>query len=197
MATTRTGLHVASTAIFLLVFVVDPAGCGPATDDFSFGETEMVASIQGTWRIDVAATDGGGPSSLTIEMRQAEGTGTAVDAPPVRHRPWLRSGGVRRAYACGSRTFVKSAGACTDSSSISVRATVRTGNDLLPTDTIFTGDYVVQGTKFGMGELRLSSHPVLSIFAVIEPTGNVPRTDVTVGENPGVRTSATMTRVAP
>ena len=107
------GRSVVRAGLFGLVLVANPAyvtACSADDDDpFTYGEAEMLGLLD-----QVNATESwtfeGYALSLDLEQRAGEATARS-------------EGFVRSAYACSSRTFVKSAAACIDSSSMPVEGT--------------------------------------------------------------------------
>ena len=94
----------------LAFFFLNPAvACGPAEPEFQYGAAEMRAAVEGDWSFTITP-DGGTATQVTLHVDQAA---TAADAGVARApgRSLLRA-----AYACGTRTLVKSAGACIDAS---------------------------------------------------------------------------------
>lgn len=117
--------RVATAAVFVLAFVVNPAlftGCHRGPD---FGEKEVVAIVHEaasahTYRF----TNDGADYELTIDLVQSVGSdklslGGAASASLVRS-----------AHACSDRTFMRSASACLDVTTVPLEGTVnlaRTG----------------------------------------------------------------------
>ncbi len=76
---------------------------GVTADVFQFEAPEVLAAVEGTWQLGIAASDG---SPRTIRFTLAQ------DRPVTP--PHAARGLVRSAAACGRRTLVKSASACID-----------------------------------------------------------------------------------
>jgi hypothetical protein len=78
---------------------------------------------------------------------------------------------LRAAHACGSRTLVKSAGACTDISSMPLAITFVSGDPSLMSAQL-SGTFMVPSTTFQSGMLELTLGPY-SISATVGPDGTV------------------------
>jgi hypothetical protein len=129
-------------ALALLTFFLNPGIACVSSDepDFKYGEAEMKAAVEGTWLLTLRGTDGT-VSETTLQIVQS-GTAQAMMSPSGSGSH--RTGVIRAAAACGSRTFVKSAGACMDMSD-------------MPLDVAFvSGDPRFQGAALS-GSLRISS----------------------------------------
>lgn len=85
-------------------------GCG-LQDEFDYGEREMRAEIEGTWK--ATGTFDGAPVALTLSLRQA----TAAE---VEQRPLISP-------YCESRSFVRPAGACSSRSEMPIVGMVLDG----------------------------------------------------------------------
>jgi hypothetical protein len=102
-----------------------------------------------------------------------EGTGP-LDKEGTGPQTRLRPGGlVRSAYACGTRTFVKSAAACVDSSEMPLTMAVVAGDSTYSSAT-WSGTFRVMSLVFGPGSGMLSlSCGDLYLQANVSPDGSV------------------------
>lgn len=106
--------------VFGVAFVINPAyvtGCGPTIDEPDFGEAEMVALLDDLNAMGVSEIDSDGAVyEVELTLEQAEGD----DVTAVREQSPFTS----TAYACGSRTFMKSAAACSTTTALAVEGTL-------------------------------------------------------------------------
>jgi hypothetical protein len=144
-------------AIGVAVLVLDPFLPGWA---FQFGEPEMRAAVEGTWKLTL---DHGRAATFTLREASA----------PTQHA--ARSL-VRPAAACGHRTLVRSAEACMDLSEMTLE--VKMIASTLP-DEEPRGRLLVAGLSFNGGELDLSLGGE-SIHARLAPDGTIRSIDGTV-----------------
>ena len=143
-------------ALGFFVFVLNPAACG---DGFQYGEDELRAAIEGTWRVAIQPPTGD-PSTFTIRIEQA--------TSPVQ----ASAGGgtlVRAASACTSRTFIRGAGACLSKSDMPLQGQVVEGADNLKAASV-KGSLQVHSLVFTQGDLSLAVGPH-SIHAVVSNAG--------------------------
>jgi hypothetical protein len=119
---------------------------------FHYGDPEIRAAVEGTWRLDV------GPRSVTFTIEQA------THAEQNASRGWIRS-----AAACGDyRTLIRTAEACVDE--------VRTDMPLVVTAVSGalgrgTGQFFVHGYNFRTGGIRAELDGLV-IFATIDREGH-------------------------
>jgi hypothetical protein len=144
-------------------FFLNPnLGCGGP--EFQYGAAEMRAAIEGDWSLMI--TPEGAPRS-TVTWHLEQGSEDKAQA--------ARGGGpglVRSAHACGTRTLVQSAGACSDSSQMPLAVTMVSG------DPSFTGEGAsgmlsVLGLTFVFGEVELTLGD-RRVHFTIDPDG-IPR----------------------
>jgi len=83
---------------------------------------------------------------------------------------------VRAAYACGTRTLVKSAAACEDSSQMPLAVDYVSGDASL-TDVPMSGSLLVYGLVFSQGFLYVTVGPH-NIVAQVKSDGSVTRADL-------------------
>jgi hypothetical protein len=136
----RTCLLLFGTAAFLF----NPAACatGGDQDNYQFGDAEMRMAVEGSWRVTVTPSTGT-PNTFTVRLAQASGTAS------VR-----RSGLVRPAMACGSRTLVRGAAACVDITTMPLTGQVIEGDERTRAASI-KGEIMVAGLVFSQAELTV------------------------------------------
>lgn len=154
---------IAAVVVAAGVLVIDPMNFfgGP---DWQYGETEMRAAVEGTWELSIT-DDKGESKTWVLAIKQSDKADRAE-----------RSGLVRSAAACGGRTFVRSAHACSESSQMPIEITVLEG-DKVPA----SGRFYVEGETFIAGglDVNLGKDPmdyrnlVASASARIDPSGKV------------------------
>jgi hypothetical protein len=167
MAGMRSLLWVLLVAVFLL----NPSFACVDEPEFQFGAAEMRAVVEGDWSITIIAPPSGEMVQATVHVEQA-----AAPARAAVHTP----GGalVRAAYAC-SRTLLKSAGACIESTQMPLAVTFVSG-DASFANMEMSGNFNVWGLKFVVGDLDLvigTRHVLIHVnadgtFTGPEPTGN-------------------------
>jgi hypothetical protein len=150
------------------LFFLNPSfACGPTEPEFRYGATEMRAAVEGNWSFTIMPDGASGPVQVTVMVGQATAAPGQQAQAPAR-------GLVRAAYACGSRTLVKSASACIDVSTMPLAVTYVLG-DASFASVPMSGTFEVMGTEFQtaastMLELVLGEYHV---HAQVGPTGNV------------------------
>lgn len=130
-------------------FFLNPAIACSDDPDFQYGAPEMSAAVAGDWSFTITP-DNGSATALTVHIEQAAASATAA-----------RAGGrsfVRAAHACGTRTLVKSAGACVDSSQMPLTVTFVTGDAAFATAAL-NGIFTVYGLTFVSGDLDVVLGP--------------------------------------
>jgi hypothetical protein len=129
-------------------FFLNPnLGCvGPDEPQFQYGASEMQAAIAGTWTFTIMP-NGATATAVTVQIDEAETVPGATAQASGRSL-------IRVAHACGSRTLVKSAGACTDTSSMPLAITFVSGDPSLMNAQL-SGDFIVSGTTFQSGDLEV------------------------------------------
>lgn len=148
MAAMRNLLWFLPVAAFLL----NPSfACSDGDEPtFQFGAAEMRAAVEGDWSFAIKPT-GGTATQVTVHIDQAAAPATAA----------ARAAGValvRAAHACGTRTLVKSAGACIDITEMPLAVTYVSGDAAFATATL-SGVFKVFGLTFGPGDLELMVGP--------------------------------------
>ena len=132
----------------LLAFVLNPGfACSPNSDDpgFTYGEKEMLSTVQGPWRVTI--DKGNGPVSFTLLVDQAASASARLEK---QGRAFIRS-----AHACGTRTFVKGAAACIDMSEMPLAVTFTSG-DTTYKDIAYAGTFRVTSLNFTQGDLQFN-----------------------------------------
>jgi hypothetical protein len=160
----------------VLFFLVNPGfACGPPEPQYEYGAEEMRAAVEGVWSFTIMPEGAAAPIQVTVKIEQA----SAAAAPQARAagRSFLRA-----AYACGSRTLVKSAAACIDSTVMPLAVTFVAG-DASFSSAEMSGSFEVMGTQFGPFDSRLEL--VVGAFHVdaqVTPDGTVFNAGVFPGE---------------
>lgn len=144
-------------AVAVAVFLITPYYFFQRFTSHQFGEAEMRRAVEGTWTVELTQSNGE-RRSITLSIEQARSAERAE-----RERGWIRS-----AAACGSRSFVRSAEACMDTSRMPLTLTAL-GDDR---PASLRGQLVVDGKVFERGtlDLQLDSH---LLHARISKAGDV------------------------
>jgi hypothetical protein len=141
--------------------IINPAvGCGGgiAPDEYTYGETEMVTAVQGTWRVTFSRPEG--PSVVTFTMEKGAAPTGGLAAPP----------GVEP--QCGTRTFVRPAAACIATSQLALLATVVEAEPPLDV-TDGQGWFSVRGLTYGGGHFLLTIGPDFELNAELDANNAV------------------------
>lgn len=165
------------TAVALGVLVLNPVF--GLLSGYDFGAPELRAAVEGTWQLTIGAPRAP-PRTVTFTLAQG------AEPPDDVHAARTRSL-VRPAAACGRRSLVKAASACRDSTELSLDVT--TIADGKPQPRPGLGMFVVTGTRFHTGELRIDVGGV-SLQATLTPAGEVVSAS---GYVPGERDTRTAT----
>jgi hypothetical protein len=138
-------------ALAALAFIINPSlACSPSEDpDWTYSESDMRTAIEGRWQISIRKSDGS-VTAVTLDI--------AESGAPIGST-YLRSNGrdrafIRAAAACGSRTFVRNAGACLDASSMALSVTYAEGDESYSKAPL-SGQYMVPSRIFTQGDLDL------------------------------------------
>jgi hypothetical protein len=152
----------------VLGFFLNPGfACSPSDEpQFHYGEPEMKAAVEGTWLLTLRASDGT-LSETTLQI--AESSKAQAWLSPTAPGGSYGTGVIRAAAACGSRTFVKAAGACTDGSEMPLDIVV-TGGDPRFQGVSSSGGLSVPSTYFTQGMLSLKLGD-FSVMFNIAPSG--------------------------
>ncbi len=135
----------------LAVFFLNPSFACSDEPQFQYGAAEMLAVVAGDWSLTITP-DGVTTTQVTVHVDQA---GTANDAGIARA---TGRGLVRAAYACGTRTLVKSAGACIDATQMPLVVTYVSGDTAFST-VAMSGSFLVPSLLFTGGDLTLTIGP--------------------------------------
>ena len=134
----------------LLVFFLNPSFACTDEPQFQYGADEMRAAVMGDWSVTITPT-GGTATQVTVHIDQsATAPATMASRAPGRAV-------VRAAHACGTRTLVKPAGACIDTSQMPLDVTYVSGASF--TSGTLSGEFTVWGLTFGVGDLNLVLGP--------------------------------------
>jgi hypothetical protein len=129
----------------LAFFFLNPSfACGPADDapQFHYGAVEMRAAVEGVWSFAIMPEGAAGPIKVMVKVQQA------ASAPGAEaHASATGRSLIRPAHACGSRTLVRSAGACVDISTMPLTVTFVDG-DASFASAPMSGAFEVMGTEF-------------------------------------------------
>jgi hypothetical protein len=139
--------HPSLWVIGFTVLIINPGfACGPSdpADNFEYGETEMVAAVEGTWRLTISRPEG--PSVITFSLEKgpaptAAPSGAFVSPPGVTPQ-------------CGSRTFMRPAAACFSMSSLALAANVVEAEPAIDATT-GNGYFLVYGLTYSGGQIEL------------------------------------------
>lgn len=177
-------------SLAVLAFFVNPGIACTSPDDgaFQFGEPEMRAAVEGQWRIDWSVA-GGAATSVTVQVSQAGAqgdSGTAALSPAAG-----RGGFIRAVAACDSRSFVKSASACMDSTQMPLQVAYVSGDSAYQAIPL-GGTFSVYGLSFSTGHLQLVFHKT-SVTLGVRPDGSVATAN---GMTPEGTMTVTATRVS-
>jgi hypothetical protein len=148
-------------------FAMNPAlACSSSdTDEFEYGEAEMIAAIEGTWRLTYARPEG--TSAVTFTLAPGPSPGGALGSPPGR------------TPQCGDRTFTRPAAACIRMSQLRLAARVVEADPPLDSED-GTGWYTVSSVKYVGGRVELLfGDSRLHLTAGLEANNAVRESDVT------------------
>jgi hypothetical protein len=149
--------------LFIGFFFLNPGAACSDEPDFQYGAEEMRAAVVGDWSLTIALADAE-PIAVTIHVDQAPTAPGATARAPGRSL-------VRAAHACGTRTLVKSAAACTDNSQMPLALDYVAGDASLATATM-SGSLLVDGLTFTSGLLYLAIDRY-RIDAEVKPDGAI------------------------
>jgi len=144
-------------AIIVVLVAVNPL-FRMAIHDYSYSEADMRHAVEGTW---VLTPDGGAPIHFTATERSMHAA---------------REGLIRSAGACGERSFVHTAGACEDFSTLDLA--------IASTDIkVEHATFRVFGVDFAKGVLELDNSPKLRLVAQLATDGKVTSVELTVDDH--------------
>jgi hypothetical protein len=178
-------------SLAVLAFFINPGiACSSSDEDsFAFGEADMQAAVEGQWQLGWTAPDG---TQGTVTVQVAEAGAPSDGGAAVMRPAGQRRGLIRAAAACGSRTFVKAAGACIDSSRMDLRVAYVSGDSkyqIVP----LSGSFNVGGLSFESGHMLLTLDQT-TVTVTIRPDGRVLMTS---GFGPDGQLAVTAMRLAP
>ena len=179
-----------SLSLALLAFFLNPGfACSPSNEpEFKYGEAEMKGAVEGTWMLTLRATDGT-LSETTLQIAES-GKAQALLSPTAPGGSY-RTGLIRSAAACGTRTFVKSAGACIDMSEMPLDVVVAGGDPRFQAVSS-SGNLRIASLIFSLGMLELKLGE-LSVWSTVAPDGT---TSSPGGGSADVGTVVSMVRTA-
>jgi hypothetical protein len=156
-------------ALFLAVptFFLNPGiACSPVDDEahFQYGEAEMRAAVEGTWQIDLLASNGS-QSNATVQIVEA----TERKDGSAFLRSGKQRGLIRSAAACGGQSFIKSAGACTTESRLALEVAYVSGDQRFQ-NAGMSGDFMIGSETLIPGRLELQLGDV-RVSATVTPKG--------------------------
>ncbi len=134
----------------LAAFFLNPSFACTDEPQFQYGAEEMRAAVEGDWSFTITP-DGGTATQITVHLAQS------ATAPAATASRAPSPGVLRAAYACGTRTLVKAAGACIDTSQMPLDVTYVSGASF--TSGTLSGEFTVWGLTFGVGDLNLVLGP--------------------------------------
>ena len=172
--------HPLVCVLGLTAFIMNPGFACSSSDDpeFDYGEKEMVAAVQGTWRVTYTRPEG--TSVVTFSVAPGPGPKGGLAAPPGL------------APQCGSRTFTRPAAACISESQLWLAATVVEAEPPLDA-TAGAGWYLVGGLKYVGGTIELNFGSNLRVSAQIDASNAVRQSYV---DWQGARVTSLLDRVA-
>lgn len=128
----------------LAALILNPiAACSLFEPSFNFGAAEMRAAVEGTWTITAPATADRPALEYTVRIAQSD--------KAVRPEHAFLDNLVTPAAACGSRSFVRPAAACLDSTNMPLDIQIVKGPSTKPS----SGEMRVTGTSFEYAGLAL------------------------------------------
>jgi hypothetical protein len=146
-------------------FAMNPAlACSSSdTDAFEYGEAEMVAAVQGTWRLTYTRPEG--TSVVIFDISAGPKPNGALAAPPGL------------TPQCETRTFTRPAAACSPSSQLALTAAVTEANPPLDA-TDGKGWYTIRNLQYVGGFVELTFDPNLRLSARLDAKNAVAESNV-------------------
>ena len=149
------------SCIGLTALVVNPFFACDPEPSFDYGELEMRAAVEGTWKLTIP--DANAPAHvIALTVHEASGLQQHAERDGVFHL----------ASACGTRSFIRNAGACMDVSEMKLEVTA----DAVE---VKHAKFMVLSTTFERGLLELTLPSGTTVSGRISPTGIA--TDVSFG----------------
>ena len=162
------------------VFFLNPSFACSDEPAFQFGATEMRAAVEGDWSFTITP-DGGAATQVTVHVEQAA-TASATAARPTG------AALVRAAHACGTRTLLKSAGACAELSEMPLAVSYISG-DAAFSSAALSGTFRVVGLAFRSGDIELTIGPY-QILSRVSADGSLADTRLGTGGALGTLTAS-------
>ncbi|HET9992894.1 MAG TPA: hypothetical protein VFQ65_30370 [Kofleriaceae bacterium] len=155
-------------AILIVIVAINPM-FGPIVGlhGYRYGEAEMRHAVEGAWTLTPAH---GAPIHFTLRERAVHASGPS----------WFH-----QAAACGSRSFVHTAGACMDTSDMELAV----ASSELDADR---ARFFVAGLEFVHGELEIETSDHRWIHARIAPDGSADEVTLHGADKTGPATLARM-----
>ena len=145
-------------------FFLNPGfACGIDEPQFQYGAPEMRMAVEGDWGFTITPA-GGAPMQVVVHVTQGSGAAASQEQPS--HGELMRT-----AYACGTRTLVRSAAACFDTSQMPLAVSYVSG-DASFANVSMSGMFTVHSLVFAAGELALMIGPY-QILAEVKPDGSL------------------------
>ena len=150
----------------LVAFVMNSGfACSSSEEDlpkWQYGEAEMTRAVEGTWRLTLERP--AGESAVTFSL--APGAPSASSSLTSAPASYLQ---------CGSRDFIRPAGACIDISTLYLSGQVLVAEAALGTPVV-TGFYTVAGVTYRGGSLNIDLGPTLHMSATLDAGDQVTET---------------------
>jgi hypothetical protein len=157
-------------SLAVVAFFLNPGvACTSGADEpeYKYGEAEMKSAVEGTWVLTLGTEGSSANQQITVEVVQS----SKAQPDQMQVMRGARTGFIRSAAACGTRTFVASAQACIDSSQMPLDVIFVSGPDAYK-GAATSGTLVVPSLVFSRGELNLDLGSVY-VHAAIAPDGSV------------------------
>jgi hypothetical protein len=130
---------------------------------FQYGASEMRAAVEGDWSFAITPA---GAATMQVTVHIGQAATTPATTAHASGRAFVRA-----AHACGTRTLVKSAGACIDISQMPLAISYVSGDATFST-AMMSGTFSVIGLAFSSGDLELRIGPY-QILSQVNPDGSV------------------------
>lgn len=136
---------------FALAFIANPALFAARCTTFSFGQKDVLLLVDGASRTYRFESEG---AEFEVKLHLAQGSDQSAR--------WAFPSPVRSALACGERSFVKSASACLDTTTVPIEGTLsveRMGPKaaVIVENLRIVGDLKVMGTKLDNARIELGT----------------------------------------
>lgn len=135
----QSAARIAIVVLGLGTFLLNPSfGCISGEEEWDYDREDLQAAVVGTWKV---TTPDGEALLVLAPAPAASATGAAKTF-------------VKSAFACGDRSFYKSAAACISSSSLALTGQI-SGSQTPPGNNSVRGQFRVYGLKFTQGRVEL------------------------------------------